>query len=166
MRPTTRQNVKRLILKTLSRRNAVTERELLQIPEIRQMAKDEFPQVVKELVDGGEIMFMEFVHEDLPGTVHTLYFPARTVVYEPGLSVKDRILPDNVYEFMQKMLAKQVLEPEFVDGLTREGKIEYYEALCKHVQESGTKLDAATARRILERLVIEGKVTLRADHLC
>jgi hypothetical protein len=165
MNPITIAQVKRLILKTLERRNAVTERDLLQIPELRQLGKDKLPEILKGMVDSKDIMFLEFVHEDLPGTVHTLYFPIVTVVFEPGLTIKDRVIPDHIETFFQKMMARKVLEKEFVDGLNREGKIEYYEALHKYVQGGG-KLDAKTARTLLERLVIEGKVTLRADHLC
>lgn len=155
---------KRLIIKTVERRNAVTERELLDIPEMAKLAKDkELKPMLAELCENKDIMFLEFVHEDKPGTVHTIYFPNGTVVYEPGLSVASRVMPDDIQDFFENMLRRSLVEQEFIDALDRNDKITYYEAIQAHIQAAGIparKLDKPTTAKILESLVSEGKVTL------
>jgi hypothetical protein len=162
------RQAKSIIIKTLERRNAVTERELLDIPEMAKLAKEKgLKPLLAELIENKDIMFLEFAHEDRPGTVHTIYFPNGTMIYEPGLSIASRITPDDVQDFFENMLKRGIVEQEFVDALDREGKITYYDAIQAHVQSAGIparKLDKPTTARILERLVIEGKVALIGNH--
>lgn len=159
-------NVKKLIRKTLERRNVVSEKDLQQIPEIREQVGDNFQVVISEMVDEGQIMFMEFIHEDLPGTIHTIYFPVGTVVYEPGLSVKGRFLPDHVDEFYQRLLSKNILEKEFFDGLDYSDRMTYYEAMLDYCKDEGIsfrKLDRPIIYKILQALMLKGKVIVRHE---
>lgn len=169
MNPITVQQVKKLILKTLERRHAVTDRDLAQIPEIAAMAKDQLPKLLDEMVDNKDIMFLEFLNDDKPGTVHTIYFPNGTAVFEPGLSIKHKVLPDVVHDFFMNMMKRGVIEQEFFDALDREGKINWYQAIHAFVQTVGSvprKLNREETNNILKRLVVEGKVTLRReDHI-
>lgn len=158
-----KSNVKKLLLKTLERRHACTEVELSQIPEIKEQAGDCLQLVLSELVDNKQILFTEFVHEDLPGTIHTIYFPLGTIIYEPCLSVKGRFLPDEVESFYQRLLSKNVLEKELFDDLDYSGKMTYYLALQKYCREQNLpfrKLDRSTIYKVLEGLVSQRKVRI------
>lgn len=149
-------NVKKLLLKTLERRHACTETELSQIPEIKEQAGDNFQLVLSELVADKQVIFMEFAHEDLPGTIRTIYFPVGTIIYEPCLSVKGRFLPDDVETFYERLLSKNILEKELFDGLDYSGKMKYYLAMQKHCREqnlSFRKLDRSSIYKILQDLV-------------
>jgi hypothetical protein len=157
-------NVKKLICKTLGRRYAVTEDDLLQIPQVREQlgapVEQNFYKVIAEMVRDKEIMFMEFTHADLPNTVRTIYLPVGTVVYEPGLSVKERFLPDAVDDFYRYLFKKDFLDKEFFEELSHSGKITLYEEVRKLPNET---INKQTVLQLLKKLVNEGKVTLNEN---
>lgn len=157
-------NLKKLICKTVRRRYACSEKDLLQLSDIRNGEnRDFFESLMQELIAEGKIVFMEFVNEDLPGTIRTIYFPAGTVFYEPGLSMKGRFLPDDVEKFYRKLISKGILEKEFFDDLDYSGKITYCDAILAYCYEQKItigKLDRTTVVKILTTLVSKKKIVL------
>lgn len=167
MNPLHLANVKKLIQKTLQRRNVVSEKDLAQIPEIREQVGDKLSDVLSELVADGQIMFMEFAHESLPGTIHTIYFPIGTIVYEPGLSIKGRFLPDHIEEFYQRLLSKDILEKEFFDGMNYSDRMTYYDAMqeyCRENNMSFRKLDRPIIYKILQGLISKRKIVIHEQY--
>lgn len=152
MNPTHLDLAKKQICKLLERRYAITEDELARIPEVKEQIGEYLPDVIKELLSEERILFVEFSNDKLPGTLRTIYFPAGTVIYEPGLSLKGRWLPDHVELFYKKLISKGLLEIEFFEEMDHIQQIKFYDAVkdyCRKNQLVLRKITQPVLYRIL-----------------
>lgn len=156
MNPTHLDLAKKQICKLLERRYAITDDELARIPEVKEQIGEHLPNVIKELLAEERILFIEFSNERLPGTLRTIYFPAGTVIYEPGLSLKGRWLPDHVELFYKKLISKGILEIEFFEEMDYAKQIKFYDAVkgyCRKNQLVLRKITRSELYSILHPII-------------
>lgn len=156
MNPTHKQSAKKQICKLLERRSAIPDDELARIPEVKEQIGDHLPEVIEELLAENKILFIEFANAQAPSTIRTIYFPADTVIYEPGLSLKGRWLPDHVEAFYRKIITRGLFEIDFFEEMTLEKKMLFFDAVrdyCRKNQLVMRKITQAELYKILHPII-------------
>jgi hypothetical protein len=153
MAAVTRQDAKELFIKTLEVRGCCTDKELLSLPEFHIGAHThDLERILDELVDAYEIIAVEFQSETSLD-IRTVYFPLGICVYEPGLRVKNKVLPNHVAQGLETLKKEGFVNDDMLEGVPRRKLIEFYDAILKYIVDNKEKkLTAKRAHKILKKV--------------
>lgn len=152
----TMKDAKELVIKTLDTRGCCTDTELKSLPEFPCSGGGDgiidTELMFDELVSYYDIVAVDFCKEDEPNDIRTVYFPLGTVVYEPGLRVRGRVLPGLVMKGLKTLKERGIVNDDMLEDVPRQKLVEFYDAIHEQVVKNKS-LNAETAHQILKKVM-------------